>query len=71
MDARSRRIVGYALGRRIDAKLTLAALTTAIEHRNPLPGRIHHSEARSTPPRGEVFNFRAAYSFGRRSLPGC
>ena len=31
MDAWSRRIVGYALGRRIDARLTLAALTTAIE----------------------------------------
>ena len=40
----SRRIVGYALGRRIDARLTLAALATAIEHRNPLPGCIHHSD---------------------------
>ena len=33
MDAWSRRIVGYALGRRIDARLTLAALTAAIEDR--------------------------------------
>ena len=44
MDAWSRRIVGYALGRRIDARLTLAALTTAIEGRNPPPGCIHHSD---------------------------
>ena len=44
MDAWSRRIVGYALGRRIDARLTLAALTAAIEGRNPLPGCIHHSD---------------------------
>ena len=44
MDAWSRRIVGYALGRRIDARLTLAALATAIEHRNPPAGCIHHSD---------------------------
>ena len=44
MDAWSRRIVGYALGRRIDARLTLAALTTAIEHRNPPAGCVHHSD---------------------------
>ena len=31
MDAWSRRIVGYALGRRIDARLALAALSAAIE----------------------------------------
>ena len=35
MDAWSRRIVGYGIGRRIDARLTLAALATAIEGRNP------------------------------------
>ena len=45
MDAWSRRIVGYAIGRRIDARLTLAALATAIEHRNPPPGCIHHSDS--------------------------
>ena len=47
MDAWSRRIVGYALGRRIDARLTLAALATAIEHRNPPAGCIHHSDRSS------------------------
>ena len=44
MEAWSRRIVGYALGRRIDARLTLAALTTAIEGRHPPPGCVHHSD---------------------------
>ena len=44
MDAWSRRIVGYALGRRIDARLTLAALAAAIEGRNPPVGCIHHSD---------------------------
>ena len=50
MDARSRRIVGYTLGRRIDARLTLAALTAAIESRHPAAS-ITLIEARSTPPR--------------------
>jgi len=44
MDAWSRRIVGYAIGRRIDARLTLAALDTAIAVRHPPPGCIHHSD---------------------------
>ena len=43
MDAWSRRIVGYAIGRRIDARLTLAALDAAIAARHPPPGCIHHS----------------------------
>ena len=37
--------IGYALGRRIDARLTLAALATAIERRNPPAGCIHHSDS--------------------------
>ena len=44
MDPWSPRIFVYALGRRIDARLTLAALTAAIEHHNPSPGCIHHSD---------------------------
>jgi putative transposase len=44
LDAWSRRIVGYAIGRFIDARLTLAALNTAIEHRKPPAGCIHHSD---------------------------
>ena len=37
-------IVGYAIGRFIDARLTLAALNTAIARRKPPPGCIHHSD---------------------------
>lgn len=44
MDTWSRRIVGYAIGRRIDARLTLAALKAAIGTRHPPPGCIHHSD---------------------------
>ena len=40
MDAWSRRITGYAIGRRIDARLTLAALATAIEGTQPAT-RMH------------------------------
>ncbi len=41
LDAWHRRVVGYAISRSIDARLTLAA---AVERREPLPGCIHHSD---------------------------
>ena len=44
LDAWSRMIVGYAIGRFIDARLTLAALNTAIARRKPPTGCIHHSD---------------------------
>lgn len=44
LDAWSRRIVGYAIGRRIDARLTLAALEAAIATRSPPRGCLHHSD---------------------------
>ena len=44
LDAWSRLIVGYAIGRSIDARLTIAALKAAIERRKPPPGCIHHSD---------------------------
>jgi putative transposase len=44
LDAWSRRVVGYAIGRSIDARLTLAALRAALEGRRPSPGCIHHSD---------------------------
>ena len=43
LDAWSRRAVGYAISRSIDARLTLAALNAAIECRGPPPGCVHHS----------------------------
>ncbi|WP_352823675.1 IS3 family transposase [Mesorhizobium sp. M0203] len=44
LDAWSRKVVGYAIGRSIDARLTVAALKAAIERRKPPPGCVHHSD---------------------------
>ena len=44
LDAWSRRAVGYAISRSIDVRLTLAALNTAIDRRNPPPGCVHHTD---------------------------
>jgi putative transposase len=44
LDAWSRRVIGYALGRQIDTRLTLAALRAAIASRRPPRGCIHHSD---------------------------
>ena len=44
LDAWSRRVVGYAMSRSIDVRLTLAALNAAIERRKPPPGCVHHTD---------------------------
>ena len=44
LDAWSRRVIGYALGRQIDTRLALAALRVAIQTRRPPPSCIHHSD---------------------------
>jgi len=44
LDAFSRRVVGWALSRHIDAALTLTALKMAIEQRHVEPGLVHHSD---------------------------
>ena len=44
LDAYSRRVVGYALSRRLDASLTLAALRAALADRPASAGCIHHSD---------------------------
>jgi putative transposase len=44
LDAWSRLIVGYAIGRSIDARLTVAALKAAVARREPPPGCTHHSD---------------------------
>ena len=45
LDAWSRRVVGYAISRSIDARLTIAALKAAIRSRRPPAGCIHHSDS--------------------------
>jgi len=44
LDAWSRKVVGYAISRSIDARLTIAALETAVARRRPPRGCIHHSD---------------------------
>jgi putative transposase len=44
LDAWSRRVVGYAISRSMDARLAVAALKAAIRVRRPPAGCIHHSD---------------------------
>src|SRR3954466_9184165 len=44
LDAWSRRVVGYAISRSIDARLTIAALNAAVRSRAPPAGCVHHSD---------------------------
>jgi transposase InsO family protein len=44
LDVYSRRVVGWAISKRLTAEIALEALECAIEHRKPLPGLVHHSD---------------------------
>ena len=44
LDAYSRKVIGYAVSRRIDTALPLMALQMAMVRRRPGPGVIHHSD---------------------------
>jgi len=44
LDAWSRKVVGYAIAKSIDVRLTLAALHSAVEKRRPPPGCVHHTD---------------------------
>ena len=44
LDACSRRVIGWALGRSLEDELTLQALRLALEQRRPAPGLVHHSD---------------------------
>lgn len=44
LDAWSRRVIGYAIGRRIDTRLAVEALRRAIALRRPLPGCVFHTD---------------------------
>ncbi|MDP9037959.1 MAG: IS3 family transposase [Acidobacteriota bacterium] len=44
LDAFSRRVLGWALGRTLDAGLAVAALRQAIDLRQPPAGLVHHSD---------------------------
>jgi len=44
LDAFSRRVIGWALGRTLEAELTMTALRMALLERQPAPGLVHHSD---------------------------
>ncbi len=44
LDAYSRRVIGWELGRTLGVSLTLEALEKAIADRQPKPGLVHHSD---------------------------
>ena len=58
LDAWSRRVVGYAIGRSIDARPTLAALRAALAARRPAAGCVHHSD------RGSQLEFNGSSQHG-------
>jgi putative transposase len=45
LDAWSRKVVGYAISRSMDARIAVAALKAAIRNRTPPQGCIHHSDS--------------------------
>jgi putative transposase len=44
LDAYSRRVIGWALGRTLEAGLAVSALRMALQARRPAPGLVHHSD---------------------------
>lgn len=44
LDAYSRRVIGWSLGRTLEAELALAALSMAIAQGRVAPGLVHHSD---------------------------
>ncbi len=73
LDAWSRRVVGYAISRSIDARLVVAALKAAINARNPAQGCVHHSDRgaqyASEPYRVVLREHGLVGSMGRRGNP--
>jgi putative transposase len=73
LDAWSRRVVGYAISRSIDARLAMAALRAAINSRKPPPGCVHHSDRGSQYASEDYRKLLAEHglagSMGRRGNP--
>ena len=73
LDAWSRKVVGYAIAKSIDVRLTLAALHSAVEKRRPPPGCVHHTDRGSQYAAGRYRQALAENCFvgsmGRRGNP--
>ena len=73
LDAWSRRVIGYAISRSIDARVAIAALKAALRARQPPKGCIHHSDRGSQYASETYRNVLADHglvgSMGRRGNP--
>ncbi len=73
LDAWSRKVVGYAISRSMDARIAVAALKAAIRSRTPPKGCVHHSD-RGSQYASEVYRellatHRLTGSMSRRGNP--
>ena len=64
LDAFSRRVIGWALDRTLEDKLTLAALRMALSRRNVQAGLVHHSDRGSQYASGDYTDLLAAHEIG-------
>jgi putative transposase len=64
LDAFSRRVIGWALDRTLEDKLTLAALRMALSRRSIQPGLVHHSDRGSQYASGDYTDLLAAREIG-------
>ena len=73
LDAYSRRVIGWALGRTLEDKLPLAALQMALSRRNVQSGLVHHSDRGSQYASNEYTNLLKAHqiviSMSRKANP--
>ncbi len=73
LDAWSRKVVGYAISRSMDARIAVAALKVAVRNRTPPKGCIHHSDRGSQYASEPYRKLLAAHgltgSMGRRGNP--
>jgi len=73
LDAFSRRVIGWALGRTLEAELAVTALRMALMERQPPPGLIHHSDRGVQYASGAYTEMlkqhRAAISMSRKANP--
>jgi putative transposase len=73
LDAYSRRVIGWALGRTLEDELPLAALRMALSRRNVQPGLVHHSDRGSQYASNEYTNLLKAHqiviSMSRKANP--
>jgi transposase InsO family protein len=73
LDAFSRRVIGWALGRTLEAELALSALRMALQERNPQAGLVHHSDRgvqyASREYTGLLKQYQAQISMSRKGNP--